>query len=168
MFWTLYQRTPMTDEEALKFHKRAILTARKMGFAEYAEDLAQDVLVAFLSGNDHQTIDHAVICALRKMTRNTARTSSSKSAQRRLFWANSKALDNESKHPKCYQSHNFGDFDKIIMLARPSSRSYLIKRFEADMTLLEVRESTGKTEAAVSIGVKTGLNDIRRRKGCFL
>jgi hypothetical protein len=56
----------MDNATADKFRKRAIYAARKFGFAEYAEDFAQEVLLRFSEGKgQHQTIDQAVLDAAR-------------------------------------------------------------------------------------------------------
>jgi len=56
----------VTDEEAKKFRARAILSATKFGFAEDAEDFAQDVLLSFVSRpGTSQTIDQAIIDCIR-------------------------------------------------------------------------------------------------------
>jgi len=59
-------KAKLSDDAARLYHERALATARRKGFAEIAEDIAQEVMRQFVEkGRPGQTIDQAVIDAVR-------------------------------------------------------------------------------------------------------
>jgi DNA-directed RNA polymerase specialized sigma24 family protein len=54
----------LTQSEAYKFHKSAIILCNKWGFNQMAQDLAQDTIVRLLTGHG-QTVSQALIDSIR-------------------------------------------------------------------------------------------------------
>lgn len=62
----------MTDDEILRFQKRARHVASKYGYPQHADDFAQEVILTFIENPDrHSTVDQLFIDYLRKTHGNT-------------------------------------------------------------------------------------------------
>ncbi len=58
----------MTGSEAINYHRRAKISAHRLGFHDLADDLAQEVIVKMLSRRaQNSTIDQIVVDCVRKM-----------------------------------------------------------------------------------------------------
>lgn len=56
----------MEEQVAQGIYRKAVNYARRIGFSEHAEDLAQDVLLKYTQGKgQHQTVEFAIIDAIR-------------------------------------------------------------------------------------------------------
>jgi DNA-directed RNA polymerase specialized sigma24 family protein len=155
----------MTDEEALKYRQVALSVANKLGFGEYAEDIAQDVIVSFLSNPTHQTAKQAALDAIRQLTGVSHEScEETKQAAKALFFA--RALDNKN-HPRCYQEHDFDDLGKIVMYAPAELRYYLIQYYAKERTQDDIGEDVGVTGSRINQLLKEAIAALRKRREQF-
>lgn len=58
----------MKTEDIERLRKSALYWAKRLGFSSVKDDIAQEVLMGYLNGkNSKQTVQQAVICAVRRM-----------------------------------------------------------------------------------------------------
>lgn len=107
----------MDDETARRLHKRARIAAERRGFKSDADDIAQDVLLAFAAKPDSkQTIDQAVIDSIRS---SRGRTSGS---------------DDDSKSRRKRGSRTHLQFEEVEeMVPSPGTGDYRLGSLDAHM-----------------------------------
>ena len=153
----------MTDDEIKQFKNKAIISARKLGLGEHAEDIAQEVVAKFASGQGrHQTVDQAVI--------DVARGSFGDSRydvhqQRRNLTRTYESLDivaNADRYGST-QSHQF-DYPRIIDKLKSIERAIIVLRYEWGFKETEIAHCFGVTESRISqrltriqIGLRYGM-----------
>jgi DNA-directed RNA polymerase specialized sigma24 family protein len=130
----------MDDEEAKRIWARAYQRAKRLGFGDYAEDFAQDVLVSFLKKKckKGQLIDHAVIDAARK----TLGRDHQKLKDALRLWKELEVLNLSSR-----QEMRWTEFSERIEGLGSELKTVALLYFWWGYTLLEVGQYFGYSEA---------------------
>lgn len=139
----------MDERQAKRFRDRAIFSARKRGFTEQAEDLAQDVLLKFISGSGTgQTVDQAVIDAVRGSLGDSR---SHSSELRRNFHLYPIGMDDlaASEVPRRHPQDRLG-FESIIQGLNSTDRAVVCLRFIWGLDGKEIGHCFGVTESRIS------------------
>lgn len=136
----------MDNEKANELRRRAKLSAVRKGFTEDSDDLAQEVLLSFLEGRgQHQTVDYAVIDAIRR-DRGDSRNGRFKPRKRER-----RPHCELKEHHSIGESHESrGDFERIIGLLKGGRRAIAVLFFEWELTQKEIGNCFGITESRVS------------------
>jgi DNA-directed RNA polymerase specialized sigma24 family protein len=130
---------------AKKLRGRAIYSATRKGHAEFAEDIAQSVLLKFCEGRGkHQTVDQAVLDTLRSEY-GVARNGSDV-RKRNLF----RAEPLEAVPRVRVDSSSGGDFERIIRVLRGTERAMVKLIYEWGFKAKEVGDLFGVTESRIS------------------
>jgi hypothetical protein len=155
----------MNDETARILRKRAVASARGYGFAEFAEDIAQEVLLYFSEGRgERQTIDQAVIDAVRRMfgrpgTPGFSRKQSLERAQ--------SIFDEDGKITVAPRSSGSGDhgldFERITGLLSGDDRMMIILSFRYGLINTEIADLFEVTESRISQRLSDIFSKLRQR-----
>lgn len=140
----------MDNEQAKKFRKRAIYSARKYGFGEHAEDLAQEVLCKFAAGQGrHQTIDQATIDAIRG---NIGDPRSGNFERQRAAEREYESI--EDKAHVAEPKSNGIDFERYLGMLKGIDRAVVCLRIKWGFTEDEIGHCFDLTESAISLRLK--------------
>jgi RNA polymerase sigma factor (sigma-70 family) len=147
------KRLAIDRQTAEKILRRAKTSARKRGFGEHADDLAQEVLLSFVEGRGrHQTIDQAVIDAIRR----TFGDSRSDHHQLR------RACDWKGLTPRVLEIHGKSEsdrgceigFERIVSLLGGPDRAIIKLRYQWGFREREIGDLFGLTESRISQRLK--------------
>jgi hypothetical protein len=152
----------LTDDEIKQFQKRAAYVARKQGYPQFAEDFAQEVLLAFSSGRT-ATVDQLFVDYLRK-EQGSSRTPGGRARQ--MARARTLSLDEPANEEgSSVLNHELvgdpGGDRGPLQLSGPSA--FLFSGVELDIyqmvfveerTLLDVGDHLGVSESRVCQRVK--------------
>lgn len=154
----------MTNDTAQNFHKRALLSATKFGFAQHREDIAQEVLCRFAAGKGrHQTIDQAVIDVIREdFGRTTLPGFQARSALRN---ASSIVEVSDRPSPLPLPDNRVG-FDGFIDLLSGNERTVVVLTYLWGLNEKEIGYCLGVTESR-ACQIKKGAEARLRKKLSF-
>lgn len=155
----------MTDAEANKFRKRALISAAKYGFSEHAEDIAQEVLLHFLEGRGKsQTVDQAVIDSIRRKFGRVGATGFS--ARNALAMAES--IETEDGQREFTAPISGGqlvdddrDLERVGRLFEGVDAVIFRMRFKEEMLQDEIAKVLGVTESRICQRVKSMESEMR-------
>lgn len=156
----------MDEASAARFRKRAIFSATRRGFTEQSEDLAHDVILSWLEGGgQHQTIDHAVIDAVR---RTHGRSGTPGHEQRRNLEQRAERVDALANRPgPAVDRDSCHDFERLIKPLESIDRAIVCLRFIWGFSEIEIASLFGITESRVCQRLGAVFNRLRHvaRKG---
>jgi DNA-directed RNA polymerase specialized sigma24 family protein len=149
----------MDANEAEKFRRRAKLSATRKGFAEDSDDLAQEVLLNWLEGGgQHQTVDYAVIDAIRR-DRGDSRNGQFEPRKRERR----PHCELKEFHSVDQFDESRGDFERITSMLKGGRRAVAVLFFEWGLTQKEIGGCFGVTESAVCNWLRQ-IEDVLRGK----
>lgn len=136
----------MTNEQAKKFRERAVASARRYGFAETADDIAQTVLLKFCEGRgQHQTIDQAVIDAVRSKFGRPGLP-----GYERRFTAEHQMAGMEAARGIGVEQKHRHDFERLTGMLPAGERIITRLTYEWGFTEQEIGDLFGITESRIS------------------
>lgn len=144
---------------------KALFSAKKFGFGEHAEDLAQEMLLKFLENKEtRQTVDQAVIDAIREEFGNP------NTAGYELRRARDNAIPVDELIDSLTLRGSIGetptsalDFERYLEMFEDMERATICLVFKWGFSLKEVGHCFGVTESRVSQILKDILGRIRKK-----
>lgn len=153
----------MNEKTAARLRKRAVLSAARMGFTEQSEDFAHDAILEWLEGGgQHQTVDQAVIDAVRRAY---GRPGLPGHELRRNLEQRTKSMDALADLPSHSVSRDsVHDFERLIQPLGSVDRAIVCLNYVWGFKEIEIAALFGITESRISQRLSQAVSRIAQRE----
>lgn len=153
----------MNEKTAARLRKRAVLSAARMGFTEQSEDFAHDAILEWLEGGgQHQTVDQAVIDAVRRAY---GRPGLPGHQLRRNLEQRPKRMDALARLPgHSVNRDSVHDFERLIQPLGSVDRAIVCLNYVWGFKEIEIAAIFGITESRISQRLSSAVSRIAQRE----